>query len=36
MPKDADIQPLGELFRANVLKLLKRKGLIDDRRIGNP
>lgn len=35
MPKDADTQPLAELFRANVLKLLKRKGLIDDRLIGN-
>ena len=35
MPKAADIQPLAELFRANVLKLLKRKGLIDDRLIAN-
>ena len=35
MPKDADIQPLAELFRASVLKILKRKGLIDARLIGN-
>ncbi len=33
MPKTADIQPLAELFRANVLKILKRKGLIDDQLI---
>ncbi len=35
MPKTTDIQPLAELFRANVLKILKRKGLIDDRLIEN-
>ena len=35
MPKLAEIQPLAELFRAKVLKLLKRKGLIADRLIAN-
>ncbi len=35
MPKDADIQPLAELFRATVLKMLQRKGLIDNSLIGN-
>lgn len=35
MPKAADIQPLAELVRANVLTMLKRKGLIDDRLIAN-
>ena len=29
MPK-IDIQPLAELFRANVLKMLKQEGKIDD------
>jgi hypothetical protein len=29
MPK-ADLRPLAELFRAHVLKMLKKKGLIDD------
>jgi hypothetical protein len=29
MPK-VDIRPLAELFRANVLTLLKKEGLIDD------
>lgn len=35
MPKDTDIQPLAELFRAKILKMLKRKGLIDDKLIKN-
>jgi len=35
MPKDADIKPLAELFRATVLKMLKQKGLIDDRLVEN-
>jgi hypothetical protein len=30
MPKQADIKPLAELFRANVLAMLKKEGLIDN------
>ena len=32
MPR-TDLKPLGELFRAEVLKMLKKEGLIDDRFI---
>ncbi len=35
MPTATDIQPLAELFRVDLLQVLKRKGLIDVRLIAH-
>ncbi len=35
LPKNADIANLAKIFRANVLKMLKKEGKIDDKLIKN-